>query len=705
MSISLTSVSASSVAWGDYDNDGDLDILLTGYSNSGPVSKIYRNNGDNTFTEQTSISLTGVYSSSVAWGDYDNDGDLDILLTGYSNSGPVSKIYRNNGNNTFTEQTSISFTDVFASSVAWGDYDNDGNLDILLTGQTVGNNYVSKIYHNNGDNTFTEQTLISLSGVAGSSVALGDYDNDGDLDILLTGSYNSVRVSKIYRNNGDNTFTEQTSISLTSVDYGSVAWGDYDNDGDLDILLTGAMGIEAVSKIYRNNGDNTFTEQTSISLIEVSSSSVAWGDYDNDGDLDILLTGGSYNGPISKIYRNNGDNTFTEQTSISLTGVGASSVAWGDYDNDGDLDILLTGGSSGGIVSKIYRNNNSTANTLPTSPTNLTTTVNNGQDVTFSWSKSTDNETPQNGLRYNLVIGTSPGAVNTLSPMSDRATGYRRIISLGNTNHNNSWTIKGLELGIYYWSVQAIDNAFAGSNFTTEKSFAISDLFTEMTSISLTGVFESSVAWGDYDIDGDLDILLTGLDTTNNPVSKVYRNNLDNTFTEQTSISLTGVEGGSVAWGDYDNDGDLDILLTGYSNSGPVSKIYRNNGYNIFPEQTSISLTEVSGSSVAWADYDNDGDLDILLTGYSNSGPVSKIYRNNGDNAFIEQMSISLTGVDFSSVAWGDYDNDGDLDILLTGESSIGRVSIIYRNNGNNTFTTEFFSYRCRSRISSLGGL
>ena len=109
-----------------------------------------------------------------------------------------------------------------------------------------------------------------------------------------------------------------------------------------------------------------------------------------------------------------------------------------------------------------------------------------------------------------------------------------------------------------------------------------------------------------------MDILLTGLDTSSNPVSKIYRNNGDNTFTEQTSISLTGVDGGSVAWGDYDNDGDLDILLTGYSNSGIVSKIYRNNGNNIFTEQTSISLTGCYGSSVAWGDYDNDGDLDIF---------------------------------------------------------------------------------------------
>ena len=100
---------------------------------------------------------------------------------------------------------------------------------------------------------------------------------------------------------------------------------------------------QRISKIYRNNGDNTFTEQTSIALTGVSISSVAWGDYDNDGDLDILLTGSTDSGNISKIYRNNGDNTFTEQTSIALTGVDNSSVAWGDYDNDGDLDILLTG--------------------------------------------------------------------------------------------------------------------------------------------------------------------------------------------------------------------------------------------------------------------------------------------------------------------------------------------------------------------------
>jgi predicted nucleotidyltransferase len=308
-------------------------------------------------------------------------------------------------------------------------------------------------------------------------VAWGDYDNDSDLDLLLTGK---PALSKIYRNDGDNTFTEQTEISLIGVAFSSVAWGDYDNDGDLDILLTGyASTYQYVSKIYRNNGNNTFTEQTTISLTGVFYGDVAWGDYDNDGDLDILLTGdtGSLNtDQVTKIYRNNGDNTFTDETGITLASVTCGSVAWGDYDNDSDLDILLTGITSSGVVAKIYRNNNITPNTLPSTPSNLQSVV-SGQDVTFSWDKSTDNETPQDGLRYNLVIGTSPNAINTLSPMSDRNTGYRRVINLGNTNHNNSWTIKGLDSSqTYYWSVQAIDNCFAASEFAPEQSLLITSV-------------------------------------------------------------------------------------------------------------------------------------------------------------------------------------------------------------------------------------
>jgi hypothetical protein len=777
--ISLPGVSSSSVVWGDYDNDGDLDILSTGSTGSATrISKIYKNNGNNTFTELTSISLTGVSNSSSAWGDYDNDGDLDILLTGNTGSANISKIYKNNGNNTFTEQTGISLSGVSSGSAAWGDYDNDGDLDILLTGGSTSGN-ISKIYKNNGNNTFSEQTGISLTGVANSSSAWGDYDNDGDLDILLTGEAYYGRISKIYKNNGDNTFTEQTGISLTGVANSSSAWGDYDNDGDLDILLTGSTGSTTrISKIYTNNGNNTFTEQTGISLTGVSSSSVAWGDYDNDGDLDILLTGqAGISNYISKIYKNNSNNTFTEQTSIPLIGIYYSSVAWGDYDNDGDLDFLLTGNTGTTNVSKIYKNESSIANTYPDTPV-CSIPIVNKSSVTLSWEKATDAQTPSNGLSYNVYIKRVSDGSLVMSPMSDLTNGFRRVVQPGNMNQILSIT-QNLDYGEYEWYVQAVDHCFSGSVFSKGQNFRTAPLaptnlfskvtseseiyiswvdnsngetgyvversvgnnqnfspvaalnsnstnytdkelipethyyyrvkalyndisseysneadiatnfFTEQTGISLTGVSSSSVTWGDYDNDGYLDILLSGY-PNNGSISKIYKNEGNSNFTEQTGISLTGVRYSSVAWGDYDNDGDLDILLTGSLGSmTSISKIYRNNGNNIFTEQTGISLSGVSSSSVAWGDYDNDGDLDILLSGYANSGKISTIYKNNGNNTFTKQTGISLILVDHSSVAWGDYDNDGDLDILLTGSSYYGIISKIYKNNGNNTFTDQ----------------
>jgi len=687
-SISLTGVSYSSTAWGDYDNDGDLDILLTGWDGSSPITKIYQNNGsgDYGFTEQTSIdNLPGVQKGSVVWGDYDNDGNLDILLTGETDSNVISKVYKNNGNNTFTEMTNISLWGVNESSVAWGDYNNDGDLDILLTG-AANPWFTSRIYKNNGDNTFTEQNSISLTDVRKSAVAWGDYDNDRDLDFILSGD----GLTELYTNNGDGTFNRKNAF--LGYDNSSVAWGDYNNDGLLDVVISGQpYSWPWKTRVYKNRGNGIFIHQSDIDIPAAVDGSIAWGDYNNDGNLDILFT--CLGGYVSKIFKNNGDNGFVEQSGISLLGVINSSGVWGDYDNDGDLDVLITGNG----FSKIYKNNYPKSNATPNAPTNLSSpAVIKGSDAILSWDAATDNETPSAGLSYNIRIGTTPGASDIMDPMSISSTGFRKIPVLGNVNLNTRWSIKDLPIGTYYWSVQAIDAAFAGSEFSPEESFNVYAQFEE-TSLEFTGVDYSSQAWGDYDNDGDLDILLTGNVISNQPQSIIYKNNGDQTFTEQSSITLTDVSEGSSAWGDYDNDGDLDILLTGNVISNqPQSIIYKNNGDQTFTEQSEISLTNVYNSSVAWGDYDNDGLLDILLTGWIGTSGVSKIYRNNGPSAnsgwtFTEQNSISLTAVWRSSVAWGDYDNDGDYDILLTGYDGSSAISKIYSNNGpgNPGFTEE----------------
>ncbi|BFM39586.1 FG-GAP-like repeat-containing protein [Synechocystis sp. LKSZ1] len=677
--LNLSNVAYSSVAWGDYDNDGDLDVLLTG-KEGGRVAKVFRNDSGS-FTD-INASLTAVYSGAVAWGDYDKDGDLDILLTGNSSGGRIAKVYRND---------SGSFSDINASlvgvssgggrTVAWGDYDNDGDLDIVLTGSVSLGNYTSRIYRNDSG-SFTDISA-SLTAVGNSAVAWGDYDADGDLDLLLAGSSASGSIARIYRNNAG-TFSD-ISAGLTGVDFASAAWGDYDNDGDLDLLLAGNTGSSRIARIYQNNA-GTFSD-ISAGLTGVDFASAAWGDYDNDGDLDLLLTGRAGTGvgtKISKIYKNTGG-TFTEISASGLTGVYDGSVAWGDYDNDSDLDILLTGDAgSFNRITRVFQNTTATPNTPPTAPTGLSVTWPSLTSVVLTWNAPTDTQTPTNGLSYNLRVGTTPGGSDVVGPMA--LSNGKRTVAVSGTVETTTWVLNGLTPGQqYYWSVQAIDSAFAGSAFATESSFT-QPQFTDQGSLGLVGGIRGSAVWGDYDNDGDLDVLSTGF-INSSGFSQVFRND-GGTFVD-ISANLVQMANGSAAWGDYDNDGDLDILLTGRDPSNnSISKVYRNDNGTFI--DIAAPLPGVRYSSVAWGDYDNDGDLDILLTGRTVSAPatgITRIYRNDGSDNFTDS-SAPLPGVGFGSTAWGDYDNDGDLDILLTGTNTSGsRISRIYRNDGNGSFS------------------
>ncbi len=462
----VTIPTPSSLIWGDYDNDGKLDILLAGISSIGAIAQIHRNNGTGTFND-IGAGLPDLHDCSVAWGDYDNDGDLDILLAGGTGTGFIARIYRNDAG---------SFTDIAAGlpglydcSAAWGDYDNDGDLDLLLTGFTTGGTgYLSEVYRNDAG-TFTS-IGAGLPGVSFSSVAWGDYDNDGDLDILLTGDTGSGYIARVYRNDGGGTFAD-ASAALPGVAHSSVAWGDFDDDGDLDILLAGDTSSTYISLVCRNLGGGVFAP--AAYLTGVSQGSVAWGDYDNDGDLDILLAGDTGSGYVSLVYRNNGDGTFTD-IGAGLPGVIDASVAWGDSDNDGDLDILLMGYTGSAYLSGVFSSSGSVANAPPSPPSNLAAIV-VGSEVTLSWDPASDDTTPAAGLSYNLRVGTTPGGGEVLSGMADAATGYRSVVQLGNTNQRTSWTLDLPAGPDYYWSVQAIDAGFAASQWAMEIATGVDD--------------------------------------------------------------------------------------------------------------------------------------------------------------------------------------------------------------------------------------
>ena len=488
----MKGIFAGCAVWGDYDNDGDLDLFLSGdtvFSQTPQVmitdtTVIYRNDGSDVFT-CIDPGIPGTGSCRAAWGDYDNDGDLDILLTGTSQETVVSEVYRNDGSDVFTS-IDAGLQGVWGGAVAWGDYDNDGDLDILFAGHPTiskGQNYAF-IYRNDGNDTFT-QLSFSEMGNFDCDAEWGDLDNDNDLDIVIA---LGPQIT-IFRNDGNDSFSSPATLN---VDYhnASVALGDCNNDGDLDIVLSGEdPGTQnTFGYIFSNEGNFSFNETNSITGI--CKGSLAWGDYDNDGNLDILETGkytaDTGSSKILTIFRSD-DGFFThEEVFVGPMAVVLGSAEWGDYDNDGDLDIALTGKTDGGLISKIYKNNSTVANTLPSVPENLSVQQ-NGNTINFSWDSSSDNETPDNGLTYNLRIGTDASCIGNLSPMSDTVTGYRLVPAFGNGQLNTSHYIADLPIGIYKWSVQAIDNAFAASAFAEEQTFStLSSAFTVLSNAITT---------------------------------------------------------------------------------------------------------------------------------------------------------------------------------------------------------------------------
>lgn len=474
----LPDVYNGSVSWGDYDGDGDLDAFISGL---GPLARIYKNT-DGNFAD-IGAGLVGVHGGGSAWGDYDNDGDLDLIYHGNPH-GPteppfVTKLYKNIGNDNFSEiETGIVGAD--RGALDWGDYDNDGDLDLLFTGTEIWNRY-AKIYRNDGNDTFVD-IGVSLPAGYDSDAKWADYNNDDYLDFAIMGA----NYARIYKNNGDGFFSD-ISAGLEALSEGGLDWGDYDNDGDLDLAMVGNTHTTGFfTKIYTNNGNDTFSELQN-DFVGYRYSDVNWGDLDNDGDLDLLVSGytGSGNSTDAKFYFNNGPqagggwNFSTVDFVVNFTSSvhKGSRLEWGDYDNDGDLDLLTPG--------EIYKNILAdSANQAPSPPQNLSSLI-EANSITLKWDLSSDDLTPQQSLTYNFRLSTSPGGQNLVSPMS-RQNGYRLVPDIGNIGFGDSISMTMLPVGDYYWSVQAVDNSFAGSEFAQEQGFSIRPPLTITKTVGLS---------------------------------------------------------------------------------------------------------------------------------------------------------------------------------------------------------------------------
>ncbi|MFN0204224.1 MAG: FG-GAP-like repeat-containing protein [Bacteroidia bacterium] len=328
--IVMDNTPSDGATWADIDNDGDLDAFVVNWY--GVNNLLYLNDGTGHFTQVLTGSLVndGGYSETAAWGDYDKDGKVDLYVT---NSDGTKKnfLYHNEGSATFTKiSTGSMVTDAFFSrSVNWTDIDNDGNLDIFVTNEA---NQHENLYKNEGSGTFTKLNTGALltNGGKTMSSSWGDYDNDGDLDVFLA---NNQGVNALFRNEGNFNFTKisNDTVTTTPAQSFSSAWSDIDNDGDLDLFVTNSFGTQLKNFLYLNNGNGSFTRNSSDPVTAGLdwSYGCAFGDYDNDGFEDLAVATCRYNNADvpNLLFHNNGNNNHW--ITIKLIGTLSNTAAIG----------------------------------------------------------------------------------------------------------------------------------------------------------------------------------------------------------------------------------------------------------------------------------------------------------------------------------------------------------------------------------------
>ncbi len=582
----------SSLALGDVDGDGDLD-LLQGLNNH--ANQIWLNNGKGIFTNSNQV-LGNSQTESVVFGDIDNDGDLDFIEGIYFTS---DKVWFNDGKGNFSDtnqslgaknsNTSMTY------SLALGDVDSDGDLDLV-----VGSALANSVWVNDGNGTFlgTTQYLGSTTSTNLTySVELADLDGDGDLD-LAQGNYN--HPNEIWLNNGSGIFTN-TGQTLGNAETRGINLADFDGDGDVDII-EGITNSEASASdvLWINDGSAVFSD-SSLTFGNYQTRSISSSDLDGDGDIDI------YNGNefVDLVWLNNGTNppTFTN-TAQTLKELSATSSAMGDLDGDGDLDIVLGNGTSSAKSNTVW--------------------LNDGKGNYYD-----GNQTLGNGISTSVVLGDVDG------------DGDIDLI-VGNTNAQSNTV----------WLNNADGN------------------FTDSTQTLGTGNTES-VALGDIDGDGDLDMVVGNFDEANT----VWLNNGSGVFSD--SGQTLGNDGTNViSLEDMDGDGDLDIIE---ANLATYSKIWLNDSNGNFTD-TNKTFGSRLALSMSFGDIDNDGDIDIIEG--TRVEAKDTIWVNDG-NANVSNAKTLGDKYNTSSLKLRDLDGDGDLDLVVGIDS---RDNPIWINDGTGNF-------------------
>ena len=506
------------LAYADYNNDGYMDCLMMRNS-AAPI--LWRNNGDKTFTnvmdEQEDLAWAEVYGAAALWVDYNNDGNLDLIVSGhvtqndlgtsilyaYTNEGPEADYFLAE-NFELEEDVLISYTrssdDGTNNQIFYpADFNNDGYNDLLFcSGHATGaeSTRTPILYVNDKNGSFVQNANPEFLPINGAGVVAADFNNDGMMDFATTGwneDGGDSNSTTVYINKGDLTFDVVTGFGRGS-HQGSVVAVDYDNNGTMDLIESGrncnldSWGGRALLYINDGTGKNWTMVEEDVNYMTGRAGNIAFGDANNDGYTDIFTSG--WPGPIG-FFLGDGSTTYTDGTEAlpSRAWCRGGDVVFVDVNNDGLLELHMYGYRDGGqnegptledgsenpewpfVDEPTWPNYLSfitgvAANQSPAMPTGFTATQ-NGSDVVLAWTAPADDTTPSAALRYNVYAkNKTTGAVFCLTP-ADLATGFVRVNRTQALLNTTTYTFKGMNVDEYDFGVQAVDNGLRGGLFAS----------------------------------------------------------------------------------------------------------------------------------------------------------------------------------------------------------------------------------------------
>ena len=672
-------------------------------------------------TATVTMTVNGVNDAPVALDDHFGDGSPDIFLARGGIVPAADQVWLNDGCGSFHLNFGQSFASFSTHDVALGDVDGDGDIDAVVTGYTAsygtfGSYAETRVFLNDGNGTFVDAG-ITLAGVGGSDVELGDLDGDGHLDLVASGSYTGLQILS---GSASGTFTPEISISAPYV--GGLHIADFNGDGNADLLLN-VFGVYNV--VFSGTGSASF-DYGSVSISDIigfGGDASAVGDLNGDGFVDIISNGISY-GTFSGyggVFLNNGCGTF--DTTIAIPDGGAPSaehIALGDVDGDGDLDAMVAGYNSNAL----WLNDGNGTFTDSGQTFDLPADHYMGGDVKLAdVDGDGDLDAIFTGHTDGGYFGTSSVWLNDgygQFTFAGQSFGYNYAFNAGvaNLDGDNVLTESG---SIIVTTDQLLANDRDVDNHHTLSVLGIGTTFTEGTASLLNGEIV-------YDTNGKFETLAadqTAIDTFTYTISDEH----GATSVATVSMTVHGENDAPVAHDDHIGAGSVDLVTGEASAFSIIMELPQNLGGHVWINDGNASFSPgatiftngdyFTAHASALVDVDGDGDLDLVQTGVLSYGTfgtaATRLLTNTGYGTFVEQdnffsAGMTLTGVGGSDVQVADFNGDGFNDVVLSGGDTGGSFAVLLNNlpdviDNGNPFTPYFvtaYSYDSHVRDTAI---